>query len=277
LPEEKDNKVHYSFNTTDKLPTYLFSFTAGRYTGVKQMTGKREAEFLYRETDSVKIKLSVDSIFKAHQDAISFLENWTGIPYPFQKVGFAAIPDFQFGGMEHPGEVQSKASALFLDQGATKDQFIARSNLISHETAHMWFGDMVTMQWFNDVWMKEVFANFMADKVTEKLMGTETFNLKFLQDHYPAAYSVDRTMGANPIRQQLDNLQEAGSLYGNIIYHKAPIMMRQLESLMGKDNFRKGIRQYLTKYAYGNATWPELIEILNKYSTTNMQFLVVGP
>lgn len=269
-PEEHDNQVKYFFSTTDKLPTYLFSFTAGKYADVRQMIGNREAEFLHRETDSAKIKLNSDSIFTAHQDAISFLENWTGIPYPFQKIGFVAIPDFQFGGMEHPGEVQYKASSLFLDEGATKDQLIARSNLISHETAHMWFGDLVTMEWFNDVWMKEVFANFMADKVTEKLMGTETFNLKFLQDHYPAAYGVDRTPGANPIRQQLDNLQDAGSLYGNIIYHKAPIMMRQLESLMGKDNFQKGIREYLKKYAYGNATWPELIAILSKYSTTNL-------
>lgn len=261
---------NYLFNASDKLPTYLFSFTAGKYTDVKQVTGTRSTEFLHRETDSTKIKLSTDSIFRAHRDAVSFLENWTGIPFPFQKVGFVAIPDFQFGGMEHPGEVQYKASSLFLDEGATKDQLIARSNLISHETAHMWFGDLVTMAWFNDVWMKEVFANFMADKVTEKLMGAETFNLKFLQDHYPAAYGVDRTMGANPIRQQLDNLQEAGSLYGNIIYHKAPIMMRQLENLMGKTSFRKGVREYLKKYAYGNATWPELIAILSKYSTANL-------
>jgi aminopeptidase N len=93
----------YIFNNSDKLPTYLFSFTAGKYTSVKKTIGTREAEFLYRETDSTKIKLSVDSIFKAHQDAISFLENWTSIPFPFQKVGFVAIPDFQFGGMEHPG------------------------------------------------------------------------------------------------------------------------------------------------------------------------------
>lgn len=269
VTDEGDFK-RYVFNTSDKLPTYLFSFTAGAYADVRQMIGGRSAEFLHRETDSTQIRLSVDSIFKAHRDAISFLESWTGIPYPFQKVGFVAIPDFQFGGMEHPGEVQYKASGLFLDEGATKDQFIARSNVISHETAHMWFGDMVTMEWFNDVWMKEVFANFMADKVTEKLMGAETFNLKFLQDHYPAAYGIDRTMGANPIRQQLDNLQDAGSLYGNIIYHKAPIMMRQLESLMGKANFQQGIREYLKKYAYGNATWPQLIAILSKYSTANL-------
>ncbi|GAA4322464.1 M1 family aminopeptidase [Mucilaginibacter gynuensis] len=260
----------YHFANSDKLPTYLFSFTAGKYTSLRQMTGKRQSEFLHRETDSTKIRLSVGSLFKAHEDAIAFLEQWTGIPYPFQKVGFAAIPDFQFGGMEHPGEIQYKASALFLDDGATKDQYIARSNVISHEVAHMWFGDMVTMAWFNDVWMKEVFANFMADKVTEKLMGTETFNLKFLQDHYPAAYSIDRTAGANPIRQQLDNLQDAGSLYGNIIYHKAPIMMRQLELLMGKDNFRKGVQEYLRKYAYGNATWNDLIAILSKYTKADL-------
>ncbi|MCC8426513.1 M1 family aminopeptidase [Mucilaginibacter sp. UR6-11] len=268
--EEKDGTFNFFFDDTEKLPTYLFSFTAGKYTSVIKNVGRRPAEFLYRETDSTKIKLSVDSVFKAHADAITFLENWTGIAFPFQKVGFVAIPDFQFGGMEHPGEVQYKSSALFLDDGATKDQLIARANVISHETAHMWFGDLVTMQWFNDVWMKEVFANFMADKVAEKLQGSEAFNQKFLQDHYPAAYGVDRTQGANPIRQQLDNLQDAGSLYGNIIYHKAPVMMRQLEKLMGKENFQKGIREYLKKYAYGNATWDDLIAILSKYSKTNL-------
>jgi aminopeptidase N len=266
----KGAQITWHFNNSDQLPTYLFSFTAGKYSEVNQMLGKRSARFLYRETDTAKIRLSVDSVFKAHGDAISFLEGWTGIPYPFQKVGFVAIPDFQFGGMEHPGEVQYKASGLFLDGGATKDQFIARSNVISHETAHMWFGDMVTMAWFNDVWMKEVFANFMADKVTEKLMGKETFNLKFLQDHYPAAYAVDRTRGANPIRQQLTNLQDAGSLYGNIIYHKAPVMMRQLEQLMGSENFKKGVQEYLKKYAYSNATWDDLIAILSKYSKANL-------
>jgi aminopeptidase N len=126
------------------------------------------------------------------------------------------------------------------------------------------------MRWFNDVWMKEVFANFMADKVTEKMMGSETFNLKFLQDHYPAAYGVDRTTGANPIRQQLGNLHEAGSMYGNIIYHKAPIMMRQLEMLMGKENFRLGIQEYLKKFSYGNATWNDLIAILSKHTKFNL-------
>ncbi len=260
------NNTVYHFKPSDQLPTYLFSFTAGKYA-VANAPGM---QFLYRETDSAKIKLSVDSVFHLHKKAIAFMEEWTGIRFPFQKVGFAAIPAFQFGGMEHPGAVQYNAPALFLDKGATKDQLIARSALIAHETAHMWFGDLVTMQWFNDVWMKEVFANFMADKIAEKLMGSETFQLKFLLDHTPAAFGVDRTRGANPIRQQLDNLKDAGSMYGNIIYHKAPIMMQQLERLMGKAAFRKGVQQYLHTYSYGNANWDNLIAILGKYTTADL-------
>ncbi|MBW4891308.1 ERAP1-like C-terminal domain-containing protein [Mucilaginibacter sp. HMF5004] len=260
----------YRFRTSDTLSTYLFSFTAGKYFTATQNIGKLNPDFLYRETDQTKIKLSTDAIFKAHADAVNFLQDWTQIPFPFQKMGFVAVPDFQFGGMEHPGEVQYKASSLFLDASATQEQIIARLNLIAHETAHMWFGDMVTMDWFNDVWMKEVFANFMADKVTGSLMGEETFNLKFLTDHFPAAYGIDRTPGANSIRQPLDNLKDAGSLYGNIIYHKAPIMMRQLELLMGKENFQNGLREYLKTYAYRNATWPDLIKILDKYTTEDL-------
>jgi aminopeptidase N len=259
-----------SFLPSDLISTYLFSFAAGKFKQESRNAGKYPAAFLYRETDAAKVKNSMDSIFKGHADALHFLEGWTNIPFPFQKVGFVAIPDFQFGGMEHPGAVQYKSSTLFLDEGATRDQFIARSNLISHETAHMWFGDLLSISWFNDVWMKEVFANFMADKVTEKLTTAESFNLKFLTDHFPAAYGVDRTAGANPIRQNLENLNQAGSLYGNIIYHKAPIMMRQLEGLMGKDNFQQGIREYLKKYAFSNASWPELIAILNKHSPVNL-------
>ena len=99
----------------------------------------------------------------------------------------------------------------------------------------MWFGDLVTMRWFNDVWMKEVFANFMAAKIVNPSFPDVNHELRFLLAHYPAAYDVDRTAGTNPIRQPLDNLNEAGSLYGAIIYQKAPVVMRQLEALLGDD------------------------------------------
>ncbi len=134
-----------------------------------------------------------------------------------------------------------------LDESATQNQLLGRASTISHETSHMWFGDLVTMQWFNDVWMKEVFANFMAAKIVNPSFPDVNHDLRFLLENYPAAYDVDRTDGANPIRQQLANLNEAGTLYGAIIYQKAPIVMRQLELLVGADAFRDGLREYLRR------------------------------
>ncbi|MBE9601815.1 M1 family aminopeptidase [Pedobacter sp. MC2016-24] len=261
----------YRFKTSDTLSTYLFSFVAGRFDRVNAKVGKWNADFLYRETDTAKIRQSVAEVFKIHSNSLKYFEDWTSIPYPFQKFGFAAIPDFQFGGMEHVGAIQYKASSLFLDGGATKDQLNSRTNLIAHETAHMWFGDLVTMSWFTDVWMKEVFANFMADKSTERGGNPADFDQKFLIDHFPAAYAVDRSTGANPIRQDLANLKDAGTMYGNIIYHKAPIMMRQLERLMGKEKFQQGVREYLKKFANSNASWPDLIAVLDKYADADLQ------
>ena len=266
----KQGRKTVDFASSDKICTYLFSFSAGRFATVSQAIQNQPVQFLYRETDSAKINLSTDSIFQEHRNALDFLSAWTNIPYPFQKIGFVAIPDYQFGGMEHPGAVQYQGSTLFLDATATKSQFISRTNLIAHEMAHMWFGDLVSIKWFNDVWTKEVFANFMADKVSESLKGKEAFDHKFLIDHFPAAYGIDRTRAANPIRQPLGNLNEAGSLYGNIIYHKAPIMMRQLELLMGKAPFQKGMREYLQQFSFSNASWPDLINILNKYAPIDL-------
>jgi aminopeptidase N len=259
------------FGLSELIPTYLFSFVAGTFTPVERAPGGRSMTLLHRETDTTKIRLSMDPIFTLHDDALRFLEAYTTIPYPFSKFGFAAIPDFQYGGMEHVGAVDYRASSLFLDNGATRDQKLSRATLIAHETAHMWFGDLVTMRWFDDVWLKEVFANFMADKITEKSFADANYDLQFLVDHFPAAYAVDRTEGANPIGQPLANLKEAGTLYGGIIYHKAPIMMRQLERLIGKDTLRDGLREYLKTYASDNATWGDLIAILDKRSPADLK------
>jgi aminopeptidase N len=259
------------FATSDLIPTYLFSIVAGKFSKETRTVNGRKMNFLYRETDSARIRVSMDSIFDLHKRALSFLEKYTGIKYPFQKFDFTAIPDFQYGGMEHVGAIDYVSGTLFLDSGATVNQQNSRANLIAHETSHMWFGDLVTMQWFNDVWMKEVFANFMADKINRDPSALQNYELKFLTTHYPAAYSIDRTKGANPIRQELPNLNEAGSLYGPIIYNKAPIMMRQLELLMGEESFQKGIREYLIKYSFSNAGWPALVSILDKYTPADLQ------
>ncbi|MBN2616668.1 MAG: aminopeptidase [Bacteroidales bacterium] len=261
----------YNFKETQPLSTYLFAFVAGKFQHTTQTRDGKQLTFYYRETNKDKIQRNLDKIFELQGKALQWMEQYTGIPYPFGKFDFIAIPSFQYSGMEHPGAVLYRASRLFLDASATQTQELFRASLLSHETAHMWFGDLVTMKWFNDVWLKEVFANFMAAKMVNPAFPNINHQLLFLVDHYPKAYSIDLTAGANPVQQKLENLNMAGTLYGNIIYHKAPIVMRMLENIVGKDSLRSGLQTYLHRYAFGNANWDDLIGILDKHTSFPLQ------
>jgi aminopeptidase N len=252
-----------TFAETQPLPTYLFAFAAGRFSLETAERGGRQIRLFHRETDAAKVARNRDAIFDLHASALAWLEDYTRIPYPFGKFDIVAIPAFTFGGMEHAGAIFYNATGLLLDESATQNQLLSRANVIAHETAHMWFGDLVTMRWFNDVWLKEVFANFMADKIVNPSFPAVNHELRFLLDHYPSAYGVDRTAGTNAIRQLLGNLDEAGQMYGPIIYDKAPVVMRQLEMIMGAEPFRDGLREYLNTYQFGNATWLDLVRTLD--------------
>ena len=265
------DRTTVTFAETPPLPTYLVAFIAGDFKIETAERNGRTYRMFHRETDAAKVARNREAIFDLHARALEYLERYTDIPYAFGKFDFVAIPAFQFGGMEHAGKILYNASGLMLDESATQNQMLGRASVIAHETAHMWFGDFVTMRWFNDVWMKEVFANFMAAKIVNPSFPTVNHDLRFLLSHYPAAYEVDRTPGANPIRQVLDNLNEAGSMYGAIIYQKAPVVMRHLEALLGDDNFRDGLREYLKAHAFGNATWPDLITVLDRRTPLDLQ------
>ena len=261
---DQGDRVYYQFGKSDPMSTYLFSMVAGKFEAISQNPGAFDMTLLYRETDSTKINFSIPKIFDLHQQSLDFLQDYTSYGFPFQKLDFAAIPGFQYGGMEHVGAIQYRQSSIFLDESATERRRMGSAKLIAHETSHMWFGDLVTMEWFNDVWMKEVFANFMADKIVNPAFPDINHRLQFMISHYRGAYGEDRTRGTNPIRQHLGNLKNAGSLYGGIIYNKAPIMMRQLETTIGERGFRDGIREYISTYAYGNAAWNDLVNILDE-------------
>ena len=258
------------FGQTAALPTYLFGFAAGQFTVERGERGGRTFQMYHRETDTAKVVANRDTIFDLHQQAIDWLETYTDRKYPFQKLDFVLLPAFQFGGMEHAGALFYNAPHVFLDKTATQNQLLGRANLIAHETAHMWFGDLVTMKWFDDVWLKEVFANFMAAKIVNPTFPVMNHDLRFFLQHHPPAYDVDRTPGTNPIRQPLDNLKDAGSLYGPIIYLKAPIIMRQLEEILGPEELRDGLREYITRFAFGNATWADLIGILDARTSEDL-------
>ena len=266
----EDGRSTFGFERSDLIPSYLFSFVAGEFEVVERTVGGYDMTLLHRESDTAKVARNIDEVFSLHAASLAWLEDYTDIDYPYKQFGFALIPAFQYGGMEHVGAIQYRADSLFLDESPSTPQLLSRASLIAHETAHMWFGNLVTMEWFNDVWTKEVFANFMAAKIVNPNFPDVNHDLNFLVRHYPRAYSVDRTTGANPIRQVLGNLNEAGQMYGAIIYNKAPIMMRQLELILGVDAFRDGMREYLSTFAFANATWPALIEILDRRTPENL-------
>ena len=268
--EAAGNRVTIRYAETTPIPTYLFAFAAGKFQVDTATRSGRTFRMFHRETDAAKVARNRDAMFDLHASALTWLEEYTGLPYPFGKFDFVLIPSFQFSGMEHPGAILYNASSMLLDESATENQMLNRASTISHETAHMWFGDLVTMRWFDDVWMKEVFANFMAGKIVNPSFPAVNHELRFLVSNYPAAYSVDRTEGTHPIRQPLDNLSNAGSQYGAIIYQKAPVVMRQLERLIGESAMRNGLRAYLKRFEFGNATWLDLVTVLDEQTPRDL-------
>jgi aminopeptidase N len=265
-----NSRVNIKYNLTDPIPTYLFSFVVGKLNIMRAEKDGRVINSYHQESDIEKIsqwKEISDQIFHS----LEWMEEYTGIKYPFEKYDIAIIPGFQYGGMEHTGATLYSDRTMFLEKEATLNERMDRAKLIAHETAHMWFGDYVTMPWFDDVWTKEVFANWFASQIVSPLYPDVDHRVNFVNAYYPASYAEDRTSGANPVQQRLDNLKNAGLVYGNIIYNKAPIVMEKLVVKVGYNNFRKGIKEYLDTYAYSNASWNQLIEILDKLSDEDLK------
>ena len=259
-----------TFAPTEPLSTYLFSFVAGKFDSRTYDDGNHRFTAYYRETDPKRLA-QLDTIFEQVAASLEWLEEYTGIPYPFAKYDLIMLPGFQYGGMEHTGATLYNDSQMFLGENPTLDEELRRIQLIAHETAHMWFGDYVTMAWFNDVWTKEIFANYFAARMTEPLFPDVNHRLNRLKTYTHAAYNEDRTAGRTSIRQDLDNLNNAGLIYGQTIYNKAPIVMDKIVELMGEEAFREGIQEYLRTYAYDNATWNDLVAILDKHSKEDIE------
>lgn len=269
--EEREGFDFYRFENTMPLSTYLFSFVAGKFDVVTRERNGRRISLYHRETDTARLNFNIPPVFNQVFNSLGWLEDYTGIIYPFAKYEMIAIPSFQYGGMEHTGATLYNSRRIILEKTATQNDLLARANLIAHETSHMWFGDYVTMKWFDDVWLKEVFANFIADKIVNPDFPEVNHQLRFILAHHPRAMLIDRTEGANPIGQQLENMKDAGSLYGGIIYHKSPIVMNMLEQITGSEKLKEGLHEYLSAYAYDNASWDDLIKILDSKTDKNLK------
>lgn len=252
------------FAPTKPLPTYLFAFAAGPF---EQIDDSLPAGIRPIETRPLRVSLrrsqrrfaEIERLFEMHRNALARLDEWFGIPYPFGKLEFVLLPGFPYGGMEHAGAIFYRESALVFEREPTEPEQVRRSTLIYHEVAHQWFGNLVTMRWFDDLWLKEGFATFLSYRLLAEIEPDRQSWLRFLQRVKQRAYAIDETSGTTPIWQELANLAEAKSAYGPIVYNKAPAVLRELEARLGADAFRAASRRFVAEHAFDNATWQDLV------------------
>jgi aminopeptidase N len=197
-------------------------------------------------------------MFMLHRQAVDWFAGYFGFPFPFPKHDLVLVPEFPYGGMEHAGATfLREESVLFPFEPAAADR-LRRAQLLFHETSHQWFGDLVTMRWFDDLWLKEGFANLMAAKATAAIAPEYPAWNAFHQLKV-AAYRTDATQGTTPIWQRLPNLSAAKSAYGAIVYSKAPAVLRQAEFYLGPEVFQRAVQGFVHSHAYGAADWSDLV------------------
>ncbi len=262
--------ARWSFAETEPISTYLAAFAAGPWqTWESAPPGERPMTLYARRSRAREVEAG--TLIQMNWEALQWLERYFEIPFPFAKMDLLLAPAFPFGGMEHVGAIFYNENTFIFREPPTLNQRLGRAATTYHEVAHQWFGDLVTMEWFDDLWLKEGFSTYMAAKMQEELHpGTGAWKTFYLRNK-PLAYGVDATLGTTPVWQELSNLELAKSNYGPIVYNKAPAIIKQLEFLVGDPAFRAGLQLFLRRHAYANATWRDLLEVLEETSGTSLR------
>lgn len=261
--------VTTQFTETRPISTYLIGFAAGPWTRFSSTADGRTISLYARRSRAREV--DADTLLLLSHRALAWMEGYFGRAYPFEKFDLMLAPAFPFGGMEHPGLVMYNEDRFIFRDRPTLARRVGRFSTILHEVAHQWFGDLVTMQWFDDLWLKEGFATYMGAKALAELEPGSDAWKSFYQGNKPAAYAVDQTLGTTPLWQSLDNLDQAKSAYGAIVYNKAPGVLKQLNHLVGEDGFKRGIRDFLSAHAYANATWQDLLGAIGRTSGRSLE------
>ena len=249
------------FGTTIKMSTYLVAFIVGPFEATDPV-----------DVDGVPLRI-IHPIGKGHLTSyalesgafsLRYFTDYYGIPYPGEKLDLVAVPDFAFGAMENLGCVTFREVILLVDtERATQPELLRIADVIAHELAHMWFGDLVTMQWWNGIWLNEAFATFMA------AMCTDAFNPEWRRwDQFSlersAAFDVDSLQKTRPIEFEVTSPADADGMFDLLTYEKGGSVLRMLEQHLGPDRFREGIRHYLKKHEYGNTETSDLWDALEE-------------
>jgi aminopeptidase N len=257
------------FSETRPISTYLFAFAAGPFRKVHETASLpglyvRQSKFKKAEDEAPEVQ-------QITAQGIGYLSNFFAQPFPFPKYDQVLIPGFAYGGMEHAGATFLREESVLFRTAPTHSDHLNRDILLLHELTHQWFGDFSTMRWFDDLWLKEGFAQYMAYQALDAIAPGENIWKRFYQSIKPADYSIDSTLGTTPIYQNIANLKDAKSAYGAIVYSKAPGVIKQLAFVLGEENFRDGLRLYLKEHAYANAEWSDLVHAFEQVSGKSLQ------
>ncbi len=249
------------FGTTIKMSTYLVAFIVGPFEATDPV-----------DVDGVPLRI-IHPIGKGHLTpfalesgafSLKYFTDYYGIPYPGEKLDLVAVPDFAFGAMENLGCVTFREVILLVDtERATQPELLRIADVIAHELAHMWFGDLVTMEWWNGIWLNEAFATFMA------AMCTDAFNPEWRRwDQFSlersAAFDVDSLQKTRPIEFEVKSPADADGMFDLLTYEKGGSVLRMLEQHLGPERFRDGVRHYLKKHEYGNTETSDLWDALEE-------------
>ncbi|HEY6944360.1 MAG TPA: M1 family aminopeptidase [Candidatus Acidoferrum sp.] len=258
-----------TFSETRPISTYLFAFAAGPFRKVHETPSLpglyvRQSKLKKAEEEALEVQ-------QITAQGIDYLSNFFAQPFPFPKYDMVMIPGFAYGGMEHAGATFLREESVLFRVAPTHSDHLGRDTLLLHELTHQWFGDLTTMRWFDDLWLKEGFAQYMAYQALASLKPDENIWKRFYQSIKPAAYGIDSTKGTTPIYQDIANLKDAKSAYGAIVYSKAPGVIKQLAFVLGEERFRDGLRLYLKEHAYANAEWADLVRAFERVSGRSLQ------
>ncbi|MHB8189283.1 MAG: M1 family metallopeptidase [Ferrimicrobium sp.] len=252
------------FATTMPMSTYLVAVIVGALETTEPVL---ERSVPIRIVHSPNKSSLTSFALEVGAHALRFFEDWFGIPYPAPKLDLIAIPDFAFGAMENLGAVTFRETALLVDKEAAAEVELERvSDVICHEIAHMWFGDLVTMKWWNGIWLNEAFATYMEINATDAYRPSwkrwESFGVSRV-----AALGVDSLSWTRPIEYEVVAPADAENMFDLLTYEKGGSVLKMAEVFLGLDIFRTGIKRYLTKHAHGNAETNDLWHALEEASS----------
>ena len=263
--QDQDGMTRHEFADTRPLPTYLFALAAGPFDALTEAGHASGTTLFVRRSQRARAEREAAEVLKMSRESMAFFAHYFDHPQPFDKHDLVLLPEFPFGGMEHAGAVFLREESVLFRAPPTAADRLRRANLILHENSHQWFGNLVTMRWFDDLWLKEGFANYAAAKAVEALLPEfDAWNAQ--RAAKLAAYRTDVTAGTTAIYQPLDNLANAKSVYGAIVYTKAPAVLRQAEHFLGAEVFERAVRQVVRDHAYGNMAWRDLVAAFERHA-----------